>query len=339
MSAKPFQVLILDPQTPEQLSFLQGLAGPLGIELSAPGSDSPAELQKLLPQAEGVIVQRRPLTAEMIAQAPGLRVIQKMGGRRDKIDIHAAAGRGIVVALMPLPGAVAVAEHALALVLACAKQLIPAHHLTVSGAYRQFGIEPKTTSERSHGFQWMKIANLVELSGLTMGIFGFGDIGNEIARRARVFEMEVLYHKRERLEAGLEAELGVKYASKEELLRQSDFVVMTSPLTPETEKTIGAPELAMMKASAILINVSRGGVIDEEALVKALRERQIAAAGLDVFVQEPLPFDHPFVELDNVVMTPHIAGGKGGARERQPLAVLKNLQRFAGGEPLLYRVL
>ena len=334
----PMRVVMADPQTPEMREFLQNLAREYDLVLDAPEAPGLEALRPCLAEAEALITQKVPVTAELLAAAPKLRVIQKMGSRRDNLDLDAIGARGLTVALMPLPGSMAVAEHAMALLLACAKKIVPGHHLTVTGAYRELGIEPKVTTERSHGFQWMKIPDLIELNGLTMGIFGFGDIGTEIARRARAFDMEIIYHKRHRLDPELEAELEVSYVTKEELLRRSDVLVMVSPLTPETEKTIGAAELEMMKPTAMLINVSRGGVIDEEALAAALRERKIACAGLDVFVQEPVPYDHPYLKLDNVVLTPHIAGGKGGARERQPRAAFANLKRFASGERMKHQL-
>ncbi len=338
MSITPFHVVMADPQTPGQREYLQNLANEYGIQISAPETAGLEALKPLLAEAEGLVTQKTPVDAELLAAAPNLHVIQKMGSRRDNLDIDVIRARGVTLALLPLPGSMAVAEHAMALMLACGKKLILAHQKTVSGAYREQGIEPKVTTERSHGFQWMKIPDLVEFSGLTMGIFGFGDIGTEIAQRARAFNMEIIYHKRSRLESGLEAELEVSYVSMEDLLRRSDVLVMISPLTPETEKIIGPAELALMKPTAMLINVSRGGVIDEEALAVALTDHKIACAGLDVFVQEPIPFDHPYLSLDNVVLTPHIAGGKGGARERQTRAVLENLKHFAGGERMKHQV-
>jgi phosphoglycerate dehydrogenase-like enzyme len=335
----PFRVLLLDHQDREHLTWARDLAAPLSLDLTAASTSDAGELRSLLADAEALIVHHRSASLEVIEAAPRLRFIQKYGGRRDGIDTEAARRWGIVVALMPLPGAIAVAEHAMALVLACAKKIIPAHHLTATGAYRDLGIQPAVTTERSHGFQWMKIAGVEELYGQTMGIFGFGDIGNEVARRAQAFGMRVIYHKRTPLPADLEQELAVTYASKDDLLRESDFLVLTSPLTPETEKAIGERELSSMKATAYLINVSRGGVIDEPALVTALQAHRLAGAGLDVFVQEPIPYDHPLLALDNVILTPHIAGGKGGARQRQMLAVLENVARVGRGEPCLHRII
>jgi phosphoglycerate dehydrogenase-like enzyme len=150
--------------------------------------------------------------------------------------------------------------------------------------------------------------------------------------------MEVIYNKRSRLPAEVEQGEGVAYAEKDALLERSDFVLLSTPLTPETEKMIGADQLARMKPSAFLVNICRGGVIDEEALVQALRSGQIAGAGLDVFLYEPIPFDHPLLTQDNVILTPHIGGGTGGARDRQMGDVLANVQRFARGEALLHQV-
>lgn len=327
-----------DPQTAEQLAWMQNIAQEYGIEIVAPQTTGRDELEALLNEADGLLTQRVAVTADLLKAAPRLKMIQKMGGRRDGLDMNVIQARGIAAALMPLPGSVAVAEHAMMLILACAKKVVLGHNLTVNGAYRQLGIEPKVTSERSHGFQWMKIAGLEELSGMTLGIFGFGDIGNEIAKRAHAFDMDIIYHKRSRLDTGLEQELSVSYVSMEDLLRRSDFLVMISPLTPETEKTIGAQEIELMKPTAYIVNVSRGGVIDEPALANALRDHRIAGAGLDVFVQEPVPFDHPYLTLDNVTLTPHIAGGKGGARERQARAVLANIQRFVEKQPMKYQI-
>jgi phosphoglycerate dehydrogenase-like enzyme len=339
MDKKTIRVVMADPLAPEQLAFLQDIAAPLGIELAAPLSETEDELKGLLANAEAVVVQHKPFTGQLMEAAPRLKMIQKMGCRSDGIDVAAARQKNIAVALMSLPGAVAVAEHVLALILALAKKILPGHAATVEGAYRKLGIEPKITTEHSHGFQWMKMNDMmVELRGQTLGIIGFGEIGTEIARRARAFDMAVIYYNRRRLAADLEAELGVSYCPKDELLMRADFVSLNTPLSPETEKSIGARELALMKPTAYLINASRGGVIDEPALVDALRSRKIAGAGLDVFVQEPVPFDHPYLSLDNVVLTPHIAGGKGGARERQPRAVFTHISAYFAGQPIEYRV-
>jgi phosphogluconate 2-dehydrogenase len=264
-----------------------------------------------------------------LSAAPHVRLIQRYGGREDGIDLSAATGAGVAVAVMPLRGCIAVAECAMTLVLALSKQLVRAHELTVSGAYRDRGLVPEMTGQRKHAFQWMGIEGLFELSGRTLGVVGFGEIGTEVARRAQAFGMEVVYTKRTPLPEALESRLEATWKPLEELLACSDVVVVAAPHTAETERMIGVPQLAAMRRSAILVNVSRGGLIDEDALVTALREHRIAGAGLDVFVQEPVPFDHPLLSLGNVILTPHIGGGTGGARENQLRDVLDNVVRAA----------
>ncbi|CAA9314963.1 MAG: D-3-phosphoglycerate dehydrogenase, partial [uncultured Chloroflexia bacterium] len=155
---------------------------------------------------------------------------------------------------------------------------------------------------------------------------------------ARAHGMRVVYNKRTPLAAEIEQAEGVTYAAKDDLLREADFVLLSTPLTAETENMIGARELALMQPSAMLVNICRGGVIDESALVQALRDNRIAGAGLDVFVYEPIPYDHPLLALPNVILTPHIGGGTGGARDKQMEDVLANVSRFARGEPVAQRV-
>jgi glyoxylate reductase len=331
-------VLFLEPKTEADFAWIGALPSAGGLRLIAPDTAGAEALAHLLPQAEIIITQDQPVTAEMIAAAPKLRLVQRYGSRPLGIDMPAALAAGVAVATMPLHGCIAVAELAMTLILGLSKNLIKAHDATVSGAYRDLGVEPILTEQRKHKFQWMKLPGLLEIRGHTLGIIGFGEIGAETARRAKAFDMQVIYNKRQRLPTAIEEAEGVTYAEKDDLLRQSDFVLLSSPLTPETQGMIGARELALMKPSAFLVNISRGGVIDEEALVAALREHRIAGAGLDVFVYEPIPFDHPLLACDNVILTPHIGGGTGGARDRQMGDVLANVQRFAAGEPLMHGI-
>jgi phosphoglycerate dehydrogenase-like enzyme len=184
----------------------------------------------------------------------------------------------------------------------------------------------------------MKLPGLSEVYGRTLGIIGFGEIGTETARRARALGLTILYNKRNPLPSSIEEMENVTYTPKEDLLARSDFVLLATPLTAETENMIGTEELALMKPSAFLVNICRGGVIDEDALVEALNQGQIAGAGLDVFVYEPLPFDHPLTRCDNVILTPHIGGGTGGARDRQMGDVLANVLAFAQDQTVANRV-
>jgi phosphoglycerate dehydrogenase-like enzyme len=330
-------VLFLEPKGEADFAWIGALPAAQGLRLLAPPTGGTEALAPLLPEAEVIVTQDQPVTAALIAAAPKLRLIQRYGARPLGIDLAAAQAANVAVATMPLHGCIAVAELAMTLILALSKNLIKAHDATVRGSYRDLGVEPILTEQRKHKFQWMKLGGLLEVTGHTLGIIGYGEIGSETAKRARAFGMNVIYNKRSPLPADIEAADGVTYAAKDDLLRAADFVLLSAPLTPETQGMIGARELALMKPAAYLVNISRGGVIDEAALVAALRSRQIAGAGLDVFVYEPIPFDHPLLALDNVILTPHIGGGTGGARDRQMGDVLANVQRFVRGEDLRHR--
>ncbi|MEK6236597.1 MAG: D-glycerate dehydrogenase, partial [Planctomycetales bacterium] len=176
-----------------------------------------------------------------------------------------------------------------------------------------------------------------EVHGTTLGIIGLGRIGRQVARRARGFDMRVLYHnRRPRPEA--EEELGAEYAALDDLLGQSDYVLLSCPLTPETTGLIDAAALTKMKSSAILINIARGPVVDTTALTEALRDGKIAAAGLDVTDPEPLPRDHPLLHLDNVTVVPHFGSATIQTRRRMAEISVENLLAGLAGKPLKFAV-
>jgi phosphoglycerate dehydrogenase-like enzyme len=337
-AAASYHVHMLDPMPETEVIFAQSLLPETGFLVTAPAPDASAPSLELLAAADAIVTRAEPVTAEILAASPNVKVVQKYGGRPDRLDLDAAEKAGVAVAVMPLCGCIAVAELTMTLILALSKQLITAHRLTATGAYRDLGLEPTPSSQRVHAFQWMKLPHLQEVRGTTLGLIGFGEIGTEVARRARAFEMNVLYYKREPLAAAIEEMLGVRAAPLDDLLRTSDFISLHVPHGPETDRLIGARELALMKPTASLINTCRGPVVDEAALIAALRERTIASAALDVFTLEPLQFDSPLTQLDNVILTPHIGGGTGGAREKQMRDVLANVVRFASGEPLQHRL-
>jgi glyoxylate reductase len=172
-----------------------------------------------------------------------------------------------------------------------------------------------------------------EVNGSTLGILGLGGIGLEMAKRAKGFDMKVLYHSRTR-KRELEKEHGFKYASFKRVLADSDFISIHVPLTPETNKFIGENQLKAMKKSAILVNLSRGPVVDTEALYKALKKGWIAGAGLDVFDPEPVPREHPILGLDNVVVLPHIGSASNRSRREMHLLAARNLVAGLNGERL-----
>jgi phosphoglycerate dehydrogenase-like enzyme len=333
-----FTVVFVDPKAEEELEWIATLEPAGSLTVKAPAVDSHESLEELLRSANAIVTQRRCVDETLIAAAPRLELIQRYGTRPDGIDLDAARKAGVQVATMPLRGCIAVAELAITLILALSKNLIEAHRATIEGTYRELGVEPMKTSQRRHNFQWMNLGGLLEVYGRKLGIIGFGEIGTETARRARALGMEVLYNKRTRLSPDAESTEGVRYATKNEILREADFVHLSTPLTPETENLIGARELALMQPTAFLVNTCRGGVIDEDALVEALKSETIAGAGLDVFVYEPIPHDHPLLECENVILTPHIGGGTGGARVKQMVDVLENVAAFARGQDPAHRV-
>jgi phosphoglycerate dehydrogenase-like enzyme len=337
--SQPFNVLFLDPFFARDIDLARSMVSAREITMDVLNpEDGDAARRALLGDADILITRAVPVTSEVLAAAPKVKFVQKYGGRADRLDLEAAKRAEVQVALMPLCGCIAVAELAMTLILALSKQLIDAHRATVTGAYWSLGIEPMRTSQQLHAFQWMRLPNLQEIRHKTLGIVGFGEIGTEIAKRARAFEMDVIYYNRTPLPPEIDQQLGVRGVSLDELLCTADFVSLNVPHTPETDKLIGARELTLMKPTAYLINTCRGPVVDEAALIEALRSRQIAGAGLDVFEYEPLPADNPLTQLGNVVLTPHIGGGTGGAREKQLRDVLDNVVRFVRGEPVQHRL-
>jgi len=278
----------------------------------------------------------RTVSAELIAEAGAdLKLVQLMGRLPDRVDLEAARQAGVLVATMPHGGAVAVAEHTMALILALSRKLLAGHRGVVAADYRERELEPEVTSEWKFAFNWLGFSDVVELRSKILGLVGLGEIGREVARRAKAFEMTVIYHQRNQIPEPLEKILGVRYVSLDELLQEADFVSLHAPHTTETERLMDTKRLALMKPTAFLVNTARGGLVDEPALVACLSERRLAGAGLDVFVQEPLPADHPLLTLENVVLAPHTGGGSGGGHRLHIRQLLANIARVAeGGNPL-----
>ncbi len=287
-----------------------------------------------------VIVVRRYLhvTRGVIQEARHLRLIQRLGRMTGNIDVVAAQEAGVPVAILPMGLDMAVAEHALMLMLALSRKLFKSHHAVVSGAYEAYGLTPAVTTERSGLAECWVPMPMEALYRKTLGIVGMGEIGTALAERARVFGMRILYCTRRRLSEEEERTLGIEWASLEELLRASDFVSLHVPYTSETDKMLGAREFAWMKPTAYLVNVSRGGVIDEQALCRALKEKVIAGAGLDVFEREPVPKESPLLELDNVICTPHSAAiyPTGSNIVDDVRRASENIFSFLGGRGLLH---
>jgi phosphoglycerate dehydrogenase-like enzyme len=301
------------------------------FELIVPASSAEADLLACAARADAILAYEASVPASVIHAAPSLKLIQKHGLNCRKIDVAAANERNVRVATLPLVRNVTVAEHALALMLACARKVIPGHRAVTEAVYREMGLEPVVTAHRTYRSNWTRIEGITELFQATVGIVGMGDIGMEIAKRCRAFAMRILYYQRTRHPDAIETAMGMRYAPLDALLSQSDFVVLVLPHTPDTEGIIGARQLGLMKSTATLVNVGRGGLIDEEALVDALRSGRIAMAGLDVYRREPLPAESPLRALPNVVLLPHTGGGSYRSWEIDLPAVLRNIAAFFEG--------
>jgi D-3-phosphoglycerate dehydrogenase len=274
------------------------------------------ELMAALPGVDGIITGTDELTAEVINAADRLKTIAKHGVGLETIDLEAARKRGIVVSATPGTNHDSVADLTLALLLSLARGVVKSHNDVVGGGWNAF-----------YG---------VELMGKTLGIVGLGRIGKAVALRARAFGMQVIafdpYPDKE-----WASEHNVSFVSLDDLLARADVVSLHAAAEMTAGPLIGAAQLAAMKPTALLINTARGALVDEAALTAALRDQQIAGAGLDAFVAEP-PVGSPLLEMDNVVLTAHLGGRTVDAQRKQGEMCLENLLRALRGEPPLYQV-
>ncbi|MGI6620232.1 MAG: 2-hydroxyacid dehydrogenase [Bacillota bacterium] len=252
----------------------------------------------------------------LLDMAPCLKAVSNMAVGFDNIDVDECTARGILVCNTPGVLTETTADLAWALLMAAARRITESE---------RFLRENKWTT-------WSPmLLTGIDVYGATLGIVGFGRIGQAVARRAKGFGMRVLYYNRT-AKPDLEASMGVQRATLDELLKASDFVSVHVPLTDETRGMIGPRELALMKPTAVLVNAARGQVVDEQALCRALKEKQIFAAGLDVFQEEPLPPDSPLRELDNVVLLPHIGSASVATRTKMAIMAARHLIQALRGE-------
>jgi phosphoglycerate dehydrogenase-like enzyme len=273
-------------------------------------SGGQADLAAAVSRADAILIRRGlVLDAGVLAAAPRLRYIIRAGTNTGNVDLGFAAERGLTVSATPMHIDVAVAEHALGLMLALTRGTVRAHDDVVEARYRVLGLTPELTSESSMATNWMGYERIPTLFGRRLGLVGLGEIGSAVASRARAFGMKVIYYQRRRLGPDDERARGVQYSSLVELCAASDFVSLHVPDTPETVHLMDAAHLSLMASTSYLVNVSRGRVVDETALAQALQDGRIAGAGLDVFECEPLPVDSALLRTPNVILTPHIASG------------------------------
>jgi len=304
------KVLVAAPLHERAIEILKNA----GLEVVYEEYPDQERLKELVKDVSAIIVRSKPkVTKEIIDAAPNLKVIARAGVGLDNIDVEYAKSKGIEIVNAPAASSRSVAELAIALMLNVARKVAFADRKMREGAWAK---------KQCMGF---------ELEGKTLGVVGFGRIGYTVAKIANAIGMKIYYWSRTRKE-DLEKEVNAKWLPLEEVLKNSDIVTLHVPLVEDTYHLINEERLKLMKPTAVLINTSRGAVVDTNALVKALQEGWIAGAGLDVFEEEPLPKDHPLTKLDNVVLTPHIGASTVEAQERAGIEVAEKVVRVLKGE-------
>jgi phosphogluconate 2-dehydrogenase len=281
------------------------------------GPDGIARLRDALPQADGLLGASLKLDAQLLDLAPKLKAVSSVSVGVDNYDIDYLTSRGILLTNTPDVLTETTADTGFALIMATARRVVELASMVRDGQWTQ-NIGPKHFGTDVHG--------------KTLGIIGMGRIGEAVAQRGHFgFGMPVIYHSHSRKPA-VEARFNAQYRSLEALLQEADFVCLTLPLTAETEGLIGAEQFAQMRPETIFINIARGKVVDEQALIHALQNKQIRAAGLDVFEREPIAADSPLLKLDNVVATPHMGSATHETREAMASCAVDNLLSALAGE-------
>ena len=270
-----------------------------------------------LADCDGALTAGDLVGAAVLAAAPRLRVVSNMAVGYNNFDINAFNAANVLGTNTPDVLNESTADFGWALMMATARRIAESEHWLRAGHWQKWAYD---------GFLG------TDVYGATLGIVGMGRIGQALARRARGFNMRVIYHNRSRVAPAIEAELNAQYVSKEALLQQADHVVLVLPYTKENHHTIGAAELALMKPTATLTNIARGGIVDDAALVDALRAKRIAAAGLDVYEGEP-KLNPALLTVPNVVLTPHIASATESTRRAMANLAADNLIAALGVGP------
>ena len=310
------RILIARAIPPEVVAFLQQ-----HFEVRTNDSDTVWSAQELVHQLKGMdgvlTTGSERIDAALLDACPQLKVVANMAVGYNNFDVAAMVQAGVQGTNAPDVLTETTADFGFALLMATARRVTESGHYLRAGQWTKWSYDMFAGSE---------------VHGSTLGIIGMGRIGQGIAKRgAHGFGMQVIYHNRSRLSPALEAECKASYVSKEELLRTADHVVLVLPYTPENYHTIGAAEIALMKPSATLINIARGGIVDDAALAQALKAQRIAAAGLDVFEGEPKV--HPdLLTVPNVVLTPHIASATVATRRAMAQLAADNLVAVLGGQ-------
>ena len=302
------KVLILSPLPEEAVRALIVSRVPgedlEGVSIVSYNGTSRADLLEAVSDADVILgdyTNNIAMDADVIQAARKCLLIQQPSTGFQHIDVEAAAKEGIPVASIAGANTDAVAEHTIMLMLACLKNLTLAHEKTRRGEWAQ---------------DEMSLYGVLELQNKTLGIIGLGRIGKEVARRAKAFGPKMIYYDTNRLEPEAERELEVAYRDLDQLVAESDIITIHTPSTPQTVSLINSARIAKMKVNAVVINVSRGGIVNEAALAEALKEKRIRGAAFDVFSEEPPDRSNPLLNAPNVVLTPHIAGATNESRDR-----------------------
>ncbi|HEV2418743.1 MAG TPA: D-glycerate dehydrogenase [Terriglobia bacterium] len=265
---------------------------------------------------EGILSSATPVNRQVVEQAARLRVVSQLGKGYDNVDVAACTARKIIVTNVIGAPEESTADITFALILSAARRIVEGDHYVRDGQWKS----------------WLwKLLWGFDVHGKTIGLYGFGTIGQAVARRATGFSMRILYHTRRRAPEDVERKLNAQYVDAETLIRESDFLSLHTPLTPETRHLIAAREFGWMKSTAFLINTARGPVVNEEALVEALKAKRIAGAALDVFEHEPNV--HPeLIKMQNVVLLPHLGSATEETRTRMARLAAENLLAALDGQ-------
>jgi len=316
MSPDPIRPKVLIT-LPIQQSVIDEISQHCDVQVHPVDEPMPADLlTSAMREMDGVMPAGVRISKEIIDAAPRLRVVSNIAVGYDNIDVEACNRRQILVNNTAGVLTEATADLAFALLLAAGRRIAEGDRYVRGGHWKQW--------------QWNCLWG-TEMHGKTLGLYGFGRIAQATARRGRGFSMRILYYARHRVPASVEKEFSAEFVDGETLLRQSDFLSLHVPLTPETHHAIGAPELALMKPGAFIINAARGPIIDEEALVQALQAGRLAGAGLDVFENEPQV--HPaLLTMDNVTLSPHVGSATAETRLRMAMLASQNLLAALRGE-------
>jgi glyoxylate/hydroxypyruvate/2-ketogluconate reductase len=308
------KVLVARPTFPDVIDRLKQY-----FDVDAnPGEVLPQEELRLrLADKDGAFTAGDVIGETELKGAPNLKVVANMAVGFNNFDMHAFDAHGVLGTNTPNVLNETTADFGWALMMAAARRVTESEHFLRAGKWGKWAFDAFLGAD---------------VYGSTLGIIGMGRIGQALARRASGFNMRVIYHNRSRCAPEIESELNAEYASKEDLLKRADHVVLVLPYTKENHHTIGAAELALMKPTATLTNIARGGIVDDAALIAALRDKKIAAAGIDVFEGEP-NFNPDFMLLDNVALTPHIASATESTRRAMANLAADNLIAGLGEGP------